>query len=76
MSQIVPLGAAVYGSFILVLEGEGRMFWAIAQREKDIEKGRQEGRAELIRQLVEQNVDLPPEILNEVNGIDRGHSQT
>ena len=70
MGQIVPLGAVVYGSIIFVIERAGRMFWALAQRQKDIEKGRKEGRQEgrerLIRQLVEQDVPLPPEILAEV----------
>ena len=70
MGQIVPLGAVVYGSIIFAIERLGRMFWALAQREKDIErgrqKGRQEGRERLIRQLVEQDVPLPPEILAEV----------
>ena len=66
MGQIVPLGAVVYGSIIFVIERVGRMFWALAQRQKDIEKGRQEGRERLIRQLVEQDVPLPPEILAEV----------
>ena len=66
MGQIVPLGAVVYGSIIFVIERVGRMFWALAQRQKDIEKGRKEGRERLIRQLVEQDVPLPPEILAEV----------
>ena len=68
IGQVVPWGAVVYGSIIFVIERLGRMFWALAQREKDIEKGRQKGREELIRQLVEQNVPLPPEILAEVKG--------
>ena len=70
MGQIVPLGAVVYGSLIFAIERLGRMFWALAQRRKDIERGREEGRQEgrerLIRQLVEQDVPLPPEILAEV----------
>ena len=40
------------------------MFWALAQRQKDIEKGRQEGREEgredVIRELLEKNVPLFP----------------
>ena len=95
MGQTIPLGAVVYGSLILAIEGIGRMFWAIAQREKDIEKGRQEGhregrqegqregrqegqregrqkgREELIRELLEQKVDLPTEILRELEDLDR-----
>ena len=46
MGQIVPLGAVVYGSLIFAIERLGRMFWALAQREKDIERGRQKGREE------------------------------
>ena len=46
------------------------MFWALAQRQKDIEKGREEGRQqgreEVIRKLREQKVDIPPEILKDL----------
>ena len=50
------------------------MFWALAQREKDIERGRQKGREEgfeeawekLIQLLAEQNVSLSPEALAEI----------
>ena len=77
MGQIVPLGAVVYGSLIFAIERLGRMFWALAQRRKDIERGRQEGREEgrqegfqegwekLIQLLEERNFTLPPEILGE-----------
>ena len=67
------------------------MFWALAQREKDIEKGRQQGREEgrqqgreegkeegrqqgreeVLRKLQEQSVDIPPEILRELEEFDR-----
>ena len=72
------LGAVVYGSLIFAIERLGRMFWALAQREKDIERGRQEGiekgREEgfeeawekLIQLLAEQNVSLSPEALAEI----------
>ena len=47
---ITPLGAAVYGVAVLTIEGGFRMFWALAQIEKDRkafrEEGRKEGRAE------------------------------
>ena len=78
MGQIVPLGAVVYGSLIFTIERLGRMFWALAQREKDIERGRQKGRQEgreegfeeawekLIQLLAEQNVSLSPEALAEI----------
>ena len=61
------------------------MFWAMAQRKKDIERGRQQGREEgreegreagreeLIRDLLERNVDLPPEILRELEDLERNH---
>ncbi len=71
MGQMAPLGAAIYGSLILVIEGIGRMFWTLSHILKDIEKwrqeGRQEGREELIRELVEQSVNLPPEIIKEID---------
>ena len=51
------------------------MFWALAQREKDIERGRQEGRYEVIRKLLEQKVDIPPEILKELQDLDRKSRQ-
>ena len=47
---ITPLGAAVYGVAVLTMEGGFRMFWALAQIEKDRkafwEEGRKEGREE------------------------------
>ncbi len=42
--QLMPMGAACYAAVILVIERIGRMFWALAQREKDKEKWREEGR--------------------------------
>ena len=76
MGQIVPWGAVVYGSIIFVIERLGRMFWALAQREKDIEKGRQQGREEVIKKLREKNVDIPPEILKELEDLDHGSPST
>lgn len=75
MGQIVPLGAVVYGSLIFTIERVGRMFWALAQREKDIEKGRQQGREEVIKKLREKKVDIPPEILRELEDLDQGPRQ-
>ena len=88
MGQIVPLGAVVYGSLIFAIERLGRMFWALAQREKDIERGRQkgreegrqEGRDEVIRKLLfslslEKRVDIPPEILKELKDLNQDPSQ-
>ena len=63
------------------------MFWALAQRQKDIERGRQEGRKEgreegrkegredVIRELLEKKVDIPPEILKELEDLDRSHQR-
>ena len=43
---ITPLGAAVYGVAVLTIEGGFRMFWALAQIEKDRKAFREEGRKE------------------------------
>ena len=75
MGQIVPLGAVIYGSLIFTIERVGRMFWALAQREKDIEKGRQQGREEVIKKLREKKVDIPPEILRELEDLDQDPRQ-
>ena len=72
--QAVPFGGIVYGSSILVLEVTVRMFWALAQRQRDIDKargegrqeGREEGRQEAIREMVERGIELPPEILKDL----------
>ena len=46
------------------------MFWALAQRQKDIDKargqGREEGREEVIRKMADLGVELPEEILKEL----------
>ena len=79
MGQIVPLGAVVYGSLIFAIERLGRMFWALAQRQKDIEKGRQQGiqkgRDEVIKKLLEKEIDIPPEILKELQDLDQDTPQ-
>ena len=43
---LTPLGAAAYGAAVLTIEGGIRMFWALAQIEKDRKTFREEGRAE------------------------------
>ena len=43
---LTPLGAAAYGAAVLTIEGGIRMFWALAQIEKDRKTFRAEGRAE------------------------------
>ena len=82
--QTVPFGGIVYGSSILVLEVTARMLWALAQRYTDMEKarkegreegreegrkeGREEGRERVLLALMERGVELPPDILEELNG--------
>ena len=91
MGQTIPLGAALYGSLISILEGIVRMFWALGKIAEDInkwraegreqglkeglelarkerEEGRQQGRQEVLKQLAEQNINLPQELLKEING--------
>ena len=58
---LAPLAAAVYGAIVLTIEGGIRVFWALAQIEKDRktfraegrEEGREEGRQELAEQIRE-----------------------
>ena len=72
--QIIPLGGVIYGSGILVLEVSGRMPWALSAWHKDKEKwrkvGREEGlkkgREEVIRELLERGVELPPEVIRDL----------
>ena len=77
--QIVPLGGVLYGSVILVLEATGRMLWALAERQRDIDRGRKEGRREglqegmeeAIRKLLERGVDLPADLLKDIKRPDQ-----
>ena len=76
--QAIPLGGVLYGSGILATEVLFRMLWALAQRQREIdrarregveegrEKGREEGREETIRRLLERGVDLPAEVLKDL----------
>ena len=92
--QITPFGGIIYGTAIFVLEITVRMLWALAQRQKDIDKarlegeqkgreegveegrqegiaegkaeGRQEGREQMLRELAERGINLPPEILEDL----------
>ena len=78
--QTVPFGGIVYGSSILVLEVTARMLWALAQRRKDMDQarkeglqegrkeGREEGREKTLLALMERGIELPPDILEELNG--------
>ena len=63
-----PLGAFAYGSLVFVVEWSVRMiFWALAQRKKDREKIKAEGRAEererIVREMAKRGIEVPPEIL-------------
>ena len=53
MGQTIPLGAAIYGSLISILEGIVIMFWALAQIAKDIDKWRAEGREQGLKEGLE-----------------------
>ncbi len=76
----MPFGGIVYGSSILVLEVTARMLWALAQRRKDMDQarkeglqegrkeGREEGREKTLLALMERGIELPPDILEELNG--------
>ena len=82
--QIVPLAGIIYGSAIFVLERTVRMFWALAQRENDIEKGRKQGREEgreegheegreyererIERLLKDSGIEIPPDVAREISG--------
>ena len=82
--QTVPLAGVIYGSAIFVLERTFRMFWALAQRENDIEKGRKQGREEgreegheegreyererIERLLKDRGIEIPPDVAREISG--------
>ena len=52
------------------------MLWALAQRYTDMEKarnegreeGRKEGREKLLSALAKRGIELPPDVLEELNG--------
>ena len=78
--QCAPWGGVIYGSAILFLEVLTRMLWTLATRHKDMEKsrkegreegreeGRKEGRERILQALMDRGVELPPDILEELNG--------
>ena len=53
MGQAIPLGAALYGSLISILEGIVRMFWALGKIAEDINKWRAEGREQGLKEGLE-----------------------
>ena len=66
MGQVVPLGAAIYGSVIAILEGVVRMFWALAQIAKDIDQWRSEGREQGLQEGLERGLE---------QGLERGRKE-
>ena len=56
--QVAPFGAAVYGAAMFLVERISRMFWAWAQRDKDIEKAQDR----MARRL--QDAGISPEVLD------------
>ena len=44
------------------------IFFALAQRQQEIEKRREERRQEAIRELLDRNIKVPPEIMRKENG--------
>ena len=50
----MPLGAACYAAAILVIERTAKMFWALAQREKERNKWREEALKEGLEQGLKQ----------------------
>ena len=64
--QAVPFGAVLYSTIVLFLEGGGKLlFFALAQRKGEIEKRHLEGRRQLLRELIEKEVELPPDLRKE-----------
>lgn len=85
-ADLIPLGVVVYATAVFVTEWVIRMvFWALAQREKDIEKRREEGRAqgvevgiaqgrreereEILQNLTAHGIEIPPEIVSALAGL-------
>ena len=56
--QVAPFGAAVYGAAMFLVERISRMFWAWAQRDKDIEKAQYR----MAKRL--KDAGIPPEVLD------------
>ena len=56
----------LYSSIVLFLDGGGKLlFFALAQRKNEIEKRHLEGRRQLLRELIEKEVELPPDLQEE-----------
>ena len=64
--QAVPLGAVLYGSSVLLLDGGVKLvFYALAQRRKEIEKRHREGRRQLLQELIDKDFKLPEDLKKE-----------
>ena len=64
--QAVPFGAVLYSSSVVLLDGGVKVvFYAMAQRKEEIDRRKQEGRRQLLKELIEQGVQLPPELEKE-----------
>ena len=56
----------LYSTIVLFLEGDVKLlFFALAQRKSEIEKRHLEGRRQLLRELIEKEVELPPDLRKE-----------
>ena len=56
----------LYSTIVLFLEGGGKLvFFALAQRKDEIERRHLEGRRQLLRELINKGVTLPPEVRKE-----------
>ena len=60
----------LYSTIVLFLEGGGKLvFFALAQRKDEIARrhleGSREGRRQLLRELINKGVTLPPEVRKE-----------
>ena len=87
LASLTPLGGVVYAAAIFVMEWGVRMvFWALAQREKDIEKRRAEGEArgeargevrgkrqareDVLQALKARGADVSPEFVSDILNLD------
>lgn len=74
---LFPTAALLYGGVVMIFAAKETVErWSRAKDEKAMAKGREEGRkegreagrAEIVALLKEHDVQLPPEVLNKLNG--------
>ena len=70
---LFPTASLLYGGLLMFFAAKDTVErWSRAKDEKAMAKGRKEGReagrAEIVALLKEHNVELPPEVLNKLNG--------